>query len=56
MQKYDITYKVSTTYHPQSNAQAELTNEEIREIFRKDQVYLFLLVLMHVISKSEDNV
>ena len=35
MQKYFITHKVSTAYHPQSNGQAELANQEIKQILEK---------------------
>ena len=29
LKKYGVTHKVSTTYHPQTNGQAELDNREI---------------------------
>ena len=35
MQKYKITHKMSTTYHPQTNGQAELANQEIKGILEK---------------------
>ena len=35
MLKYGVTHKVSTTYHPQTNGQAELTNREIKNILEK---------------------
>lgn len=35
MFKYGITHKVSTTYHPQTNGQAELANREIKTILEK---------------------
>ena len=35
MQKYGITHKTSTTYHPQTNGQAELANREIKGILEK---------------------
>ena len=33
--KYGITHKVSTTYHPQTNGQVELTDREIKSILEK---------------------
>lgn len=43
MAKYGVKHKVATTYHPQCNGQAEITNREIKRIleniinpFRKD--------------------
>ena len=35
LKKYGVTHKVSTTYHPQTNDQAELANMEIKHIFEK---------------------
>ena len=35
MQKYGITHKTSTPYHPQTNGQAELANREIKGILEK---------------------
>lgn len=35
MKKYGIVHKVSTTYHPQTNGQAELANREIKGILEK---------------------
>ena len=35
MHKYDITHKVSTTYHSQTNGQAKLANGEIKHIIEK---------------------
>ena len=35
MKKYGITHKVSTSYHPQTNGQAELANREIKQILEK---------------------
>ena len=35
VKKYGVTHKVSTPYHPQTNAQAELTNKEIKHILEK---------------------
>ena len=35
LKKYGVTHKVSTTYHPQTNGQAELTNREINHILEK---------------------
>ncbi|GJZ79087.1 putative nucleotidyltransferase, ribonuclease H [Tanacetum coccineum] len=32
LQKYDVTHKLSTTYHPQSNRQTEVTNRAIKRI------------------------
>ena len=32
---YGVTHKVSTTYHPQTNGQAELANKEIKHILEK---------------------
>ena len=33
--KYHITHKVSTSYHPQTNGQAEISNKEIKGILEK---------------------
>jgi len=33
MEKYGITHKVSTSYHPQTSGQAEVSNREIKSIF-----------------------
>nr|GLL31302.1 uncharacterized protein LOC109178455 [Ipomoea trifida] len=33
--KYHVTHKVSTTYHPQTNGQAEVSNREIKSILEK---------------------
>ena len=35
MAKYAVTHKVSTSYHPQTNGQAELANREIKRILEK---------------------
>ena len=35
MQKYSITYKLSTAYHPQANGQVEITNRQIKLILKK---------------------
>ena len=35
MGRYGITHKTSTTYHPQTNGQAELANREIKGILEK---------------------
>ena len=35
LKKYEVTHKVSTTYHPQTNGQAELANREIKHILEK---------------------
>ena len=35
MEKYGITHKTSTTYHPQTNGQAKLANREIKGILEK---------------------
>ena len=35
MGKYGVTHKISTTYHPQTNGQAELANREIKSILEK---------------------
>ena len=35
LKKYEVTHKVSTAYHPQTNGQAELDNREIKHILEK---------------------
>ncbi|PRQ58347.1 putative nucleotidyltransferase, Ribonuclease H [Rosa chinensis] len=35
MKKYNITHKVSTPYHPQTNGQVEVSNREIKHILEK---------------------
>ena len=35
MVKYGVRHKVATTYHPQSNGQAELSNRKIKKILEK---------------------
>jgi hypothetical protein len=35
MQKYGVHHRVATTYHPQSNGQAEVSNREIKNILEK---------------------
>ena len=33
--KYNITYKVSTSYHPQTSGQVEVFNKEVKSILEK---------------------
>ncbi|KAH9802981.1 hypothetical protein KPL71_001600 [Citrus sinensis] len=35
MMKYGVRHKITTTYHPQSNVQAEVSNREIKKILEK---------------------
>jgi hypothetical protein len=35
MKKYGITHKVATPYHPQTSAQVEISNREIKRILEK---------------------
>ncbi|GKE54593.1 reverse transcriptase domain-containing protein, partial [Tanacetum coccineum] len=35
LQKYGVTHKLSTTYHPQSNGQTEVTNRAIKRILER---------------------
>ncbi|KAL4272935.1 hypothetical protein GQ457_13G016540 [Hibiscus cannabinus] len=35
MKKHGVTHRVSTSYHPQSNGQAEVSNREIKSILEK---------------------
>ncbi|KAH9651058.1 Endonuclease [Citrus sinensis] len=35
MMKYGVRHKIATTYHPQSNGQAEVSNREIKKILEK---------------------
>ncbi|XP_073137118.1 uncharacterized protein [Henckelia pumila] len=35
LKKYHVTHKLSTAYHPQSNGQAEISNQEIKSILEK---------------------
>ncbi|KAK4389707.1 hypothetical protein Sango_2307700 [Sesamum angolense] len=35
LKKYNVTHRVSTNYHPQTNGQAEISNQEIKSILEK---------------------
>ncbi|KAL0378533.1 UNVERIFIED_CONTAM: hypothetical protein Sradi_3158800 [Sesamum radiatum] len=35
LKKYNVTHRVSTAYHPQTNSQAEVSNREIKSILEK---------------------
>jgi hypothetical protein len=35
LRKYHVTHRTSTTYHPQTNGQAEILNREIKSILEK---------------------
>ncbi|CAN6716173.1 unnamed protein product [Malus baccata var. baccata] len=35
LRKYNVNHKVSTSYHPQTNGQAEVSNREIKQILEK---------------------
>jgi transposase InsO family protein len=35
LRKYYMTHRTSTTYHPQTNGQAEISNREIKSILEK---------------------
>ncbi|PKI76594.1 hypothetical protein CRG98_002903 [Punica granatum] len=35
MKKYEVHHRVATTYHPQSNGQAEVSNREVKSILEK---------------------
>ncbi|KAL0428249.1 UNVERIFIED_CONTAM: Transposon Ty3-I Gag-Pol polyprotein [Sesamum latifolium] len=35
LKKYNVTHRVSTAYHPQTNGQAEISNREIKSILEK---------------------
>ncbi|XP_070676289.1 uncharacterized protein [Malus domestica] len=35
LRKYNVTHKVSTPYHPQTNGQAEVSNRKIKQILEK---------------------
>ncbi|GJX60490.1 reverse transcriptase domain-containing protein [Tanacetum coccineum] len=39
LQKYSVTYKISTTYHPQTNEQTEVTNRAIKRILERSVEY-----------------
>ncbi|GJT48337.1 reverse transcriptase domain-containing protein [Tanacetum coccineum] len=39
LQKYDVTHKISTTYHPQTNGQTEVTNRAIKHILERSVGY-----------------
>nr|GEU77145.1 reverse transcriptase domain-containing protein [Tanacetum cinerariifolium] len=39
LQKYDVTHKLSTVYHPQSNGQTEVTNRAIKRILKRSVWY-----------------
>ncbi|KAL0355833.1 UNVERIFIED_CONTAM: hypothetical protein Sradi_4030200 [Sesamum radiatum] len=35
LKKYNITHRISTAYHPQTNGQTEISNSEIKSILEK---------------------
>ncbi|KAK4406294.1 Transposon Ty3-I Gag-Pol polyprotein [Sesamum angolense] len=35
LKKYNVTHRISTAYHPQTNGQAEISNREIKSILEK---------------------
>ncbi|GJY52261.1 reverse transcriptase domain-containing protein [Tanacetum coccineum] len=39
LQRYDVTHKLSTAYHPQSNGQTEVTNRAIKRILERSVGY-----------------
>ncbi|GJY70788.1 reverse transcriptase domain-containing protein [Tanacetum coccineum] len=39
LQKYGVTYKISTAYHPQTNGQTEVTNRAIKRILERSVGY-----------------
>ncbi|GKA60099.1 reverse transcriptase domain-containing protein, partial [Tanacetum coccineum] len=39
LQKYGVTHKLSTSYHPQTNGQTELTNRAIKHILERSVGY-----------------
>nr|GEV41895.1 hypothetical protein [Tanacetum cinerariifolium] len=39
LKKYDVTYKLSIVYHPQSNGQTEVTNRDIKRILERSVGY-----------------
>ncbi|GJT26317.1 putative nucleotidyltransferase, ribonuclease H [Tanacetum coccineum] len=39
LQKYDVTHKLSTAYHPQTNGQSEVTNRAIKRILKRSVGY-----------------
>ncbi|GKC22867.1 reverse transcriptase domain-containing protein [Tanacetum coccineum] len=39
LQRYGVTHKLSTTYHPQSNGQTEVTNKAIKGILERSVGY-----------------
>ncbi|GJW56093.1 reverse transcriptase domain-containing protein [Tanacetum coccineum] len=39
LQKYGVTYKLSTAYHPQTNGQIEVTNRSIKRILERSVGY-----------------
>ncbi|GJU29097.1 reverse transcriptase domain-containing protein [Tanacetum coccineum] len=39
LQKYEVTHKLSTAYHPQTNGQTEVTNKAIKRILKRSVGY-----------------
>ena len=39
MRKYSITHKLSTSYHPQTSGQVEVTNRQIKQILEKTVIH-----------------
>jgi len=40
LEHYEVSHKVASAYHPQTNGQAEVSNREIKKILEKTVVAL----------------
>ncbi|GKC60763.1 reverse transcriptase domain-containing protein [Tanacetum coccineum] len=52
LQKYGVTHKLSTAYHPQSNGQTEVTNRAIKRILERSVGYNINRAIKRILKRS----